>query len=154
MSREQLTEMLMQRAIIKLQNTFILQEIARREGIEVSPEEVQEVLRIAAQQMATLPAERARLMNDPELANRIRNELLLERTLQKLVEIVKIERERLQRMSRIIRSQLIPMVVEQTARGERAYDIYSRSAQRPDHLLGGTHRRSGRQPGDCRTALP
>jgi FKBP-type peptidyl-prolyl cis-trans isomerase (trigger factor) len=88
MSREQLTEMLMQRAIIKLQNTFILQEIARREGIEVSPEEVQEVLRIAAQQMATLPAERARLMNDPELANRIRNELLLERTLQKLVEIV------------------------------------------------------------------
>jgi len=27
---------------------------------------------------------------------------------------------------RIIRSQLIPMVVEQTARGERAYDIYSR----------------------------
>jgi ATP-dependent Clp protease protease subunit len=29
-------------------------------------------------------------------------------------------------MSRIIRSQLIPMVVEQTARGERAYDIYSR----------------------------
>jgi trigger factor len=88
MSREQLTEMLMQRAITKLQNTFILQEIARREGIEVSSEEVQEVLRIAAQQMATLPAERARLMNDPELANRIRNELLLERTLQKLVEIV------------------------------------------------------------------
>ncbi len=29
-------------------------------------------------------------------------------------------------MSRIVRSQLIPMVVEQTARGERAYDIYSR----------------------------
>ncbi|MQK95144.1 ATP-dependent Clp protease proteolytic subunit, partial [Escherichia coli] len=27
---------------------------------------------------------------------------------------------------RILRSQLIPMVVEQTARGERAYDIYSR----------------------------
>lgn len=29
-------------------------------------------------------------------------------------------------MSEIIRNQLIPMVVEQTARGERAYDIYSR----------------------------
>ncbi len=29
-------------------------------------------------------------------------------------------------MSKIIRNQLIPMVVEQTARGERAYDIYSR----------------------------
>jgi len=29
-------------------------------------------------------------------------------------------------MSEIIRNQLVPMVVEQTARGERAYDIYSR----------------------------
>jgi ATP-dependent Clp protease, protease subunit len=29
-------------------------------------------------------------------------------------------------MSEIIKNQLIPMVVEQTARGERAYDIYSR----------------------------
>jgi len=29
-------------------------------------------------------------------------------------------------MGEIIRNQLIPMVVEQTARGERAYDIYSR----------------------------
>ncbi len=29
-------------------------------------------------------------------------------------------------MGEIIRNQLVPMVVEQTARGERAYDIYSR----------------------------
>jgi ATP-dependent Clp protease protease subunit len=29
-------------------------------------------------------------------------------------------------MSEIIKNQLIPMVVEQTSRGERAYDIYSR----------------------------
>jgi len=29
-------------------------------------------------------------------------------------------------MSEVIKNQLIPMVVEQTARGERAYDIYSR----------------------------
>jgi trigger factor len=88
MSREQLIELLMQRAVTKLQNTFILQEIARREGIEVSPQEVQEVLSLAAQRMATTSAERARLMNDPDLANRIRNELLFERTLQKLLEIV------------------------------------------------------------------
>ncbi len=88
MSREQLVELLMQRAVIKLQNTFILQEIARREGIEVNPQEVQEILSVAAQRMATTSAERARLMNDPDLANRIRNELLLERTLQKLVGIV------------------------------------------------------------------
>ncbi|MCS7066466.1 MAG: trigger factor, partial [Fimbriimonadales bacterium] len=41
LSQEQLIELLMHRAVVKLQNTFILLEIARREGIEVSPDEVQ-----------------------------------------------------------------------------------------------------------------
>ncbi|GBC92907.1 Trigger factor [bacterium HR15] len=88
LSQEQLIELLMQRAEVKLQNTFILLEIARREGIEVSPEEVQAMVQRAAQELATTPAERARLLNDPELARRIRNELLLDRTLRKLVQIV------------------------------------------------------------------
>jgi len=88
MSQEQLIELLMQRAVVKLQNTFILLEIARREGIEVSPDEVQAMLQQAAHEIATTPAERARLLNDAELARRIRNELLLERTLRKLVQIV------------------------------------------------------------------
>jgi len=35
---------------------------------------------------------------------------------------------------------LVPMVVEQTNRGERAYDIFSASAQGTHHL----HQRSGR----------
>ncbi|MEN3002580.1 MAG: trigger factor [Armatimonadota bacterium] len=88
MSQEQLVELLLRRAMVKLQNTFILLEIARREGIEVSPDEVQPVLGAAAQELAKTPAERARLMNDPELARRIRNEILLEKTLQKLVQTV------------------------------------------------------------------
>ena len=39
------------------------------------------------------------------------------------------------------RMQLIPMVVEQSSRGERAYDIYSRLLERPDHLFGDGHQR-------------
>ena len=31
---------------------------------------------------------------------------------------------------------LVPMVVEQTSRGERAYDIYSPHAEGADHLPG------------------
>ncbi len=88
MSQEQLIELLMQRAVVKLQNTFILLEIAKREGIEVSPDEVQAVLQSVAQELTSAPAERARLLNDPELVRRIRNEMLLEKTLQRLVQIV------------------------------------------------------------------
>ncbi len=36
---------------------------------------------------------------------------------------------------------LVPMVVEQTNRGERAYDIYSRLLERADHF----HHRAGRR---------
>ena len=31
---------------------------------------------------------------------------------------------------------LVPMVVEQTSRGERAYDIFQPHAERADHLSG------------------
>jgi trigger factor len=88
MPQEQLLEQLRQRAIVKLQNTYILLEIGQREGIEVYPEEVQDALQQIAQQVATTPAERARLLNDAALAQRIRNELLLEKTLLILTETV------------------------------------------------------------------
>jgi trigger factor len=88
MPQEQLLEQLRQRAIVKLQNTYILLEIGQREGIEVYPEEVQDALQQIAQQVATTPAERARLLNDTALAQRIRNELLLEKTLLILTETV------------------------------------------------------------------
>ena len=39
---------------------------------------------------------------------------------------------------------LVPMVVEQTNRGERAYDIYSRLSEGADHLH---HRSGGRRHG-------
>ena len=34
-------------------------------------------------------------------------------------------------------SQMIPMVVEQSSRGEKAYDIYSPHLKGPDHFVGG-----------------
>ncbi len=88
MSQEQLTERLLQRAVVKLQNTFILLEIAQREGVEVNPDEVQAVIQTAAQQIASSPEERARMLNDAELARRLRNEMVLEKTVQKLLAIV------------------------------------------------------------------
>ena len=35
-------------------------------------------------------------------------------------------------------NSLVPMVVEATSRGERAYDIYSRFTQRTDHFCLGS----------------
>ena len=43
-----------------------------------------------------------------------------------------------------IESNLVPMVVEQSARGERAYDIYSRFTKRANYFFG---RASGRPYG-------
>ena len=33
-------------------------------------------------------------------------------------------------------SSLVPYVIEQTSRGERSYDIYSRLIKRQNHFLG------------------
>ena len=40
----------------------------------------------------------------------------------------------------IYNSGLVPMVVEQTPRGERAFDIYSRLLKREDYIYYWTHR--------------
>ena len=50
-------------------------------------------------------------------------------------------------------SPLIPMVIEQTSRGERSFDIYSPPAQRTDHLPRDAGGRPDRQP-DHRAAPP
>ena len=42
---------------------------------------------------------------------------------------------------------LVPIVVEQTGRGERAYDIYLAAAQGPHHLHRDADRRHDREPG-------
>ena len=51
-------------------------------------------------------------------------------------------------------SVLVPMVVEQTSRGERAYDIYSRLLKENIIFLGTPDRRSGRQPDHRPIAVP
>ena len=49
---------------------------------------------------------------------------------------------------------LVPMVVEQTGRGERGYDIYSRLLRGPDRFSGNAGGRHGGQPDHRPVALP
>lgn len=46
---------------------------------------------------------------------------------------------------------LVPMVVEQSNRGERSYDIYSRLLKEQNHFSGGRGQRCNRKSG-CGTA--
>ena len=52
------------------------------------------------------------------------------------------------------RNALIPMVVEQTAKGERSYDIYSRLLKRAGDLPDRSGRGSHGEPGGGPTAVP
>ena len=49
---------------------------------------------------------------------------------------------------------LVPMVIETSSRGERAYDIYSRLLQGPDHLPRRRDRGPRRQPDHRPAAVP
>jgi len=87
LTQQQLLDQLRERGIVRLQNTFILMAIADKEGIQVDEMEVEATVQ---QAIATLhnPTERARLMENREFRQRVAQELRLERTLQKLLEIV------------------------------------------------------------------
>ena len=87
MTQQQLLEQLRERAIARLKNTFILMAIADQEGIQATEEEVESILRAAAESIQD-PAQRMRMLEDAEFRNRTRQELRLERALQKLLEIV------------------------------------------------------------------
>lgn len=87
MTQQQLMEQLRARALARLQNTFILMEIAEREGIQVDEAEVDAALREMASVMRR-PTTRVRILESEDLRQRVRNELRLERALQKLLEIV------------------------------------------------------------------
>jgi ATP-dependent Clp protease protease subunit len=49
---------------------------------------------------------------------------------------------------------MVPIVIEQSGRGERAYDIYSRLLRERDHLPGRPGQRPDRQPGGRADAVP
>lgn len=92
MTQQQLLEQLRARAIMRLQNTFILMEIAEREGITVEEAEVDALVREMASAMQR-PIARVRILEDKDLRQRVRNELRLERALQKLFEITQTTEE-------------------------------------------------------------
>ncbi|MDW8052764.1 MAG: trigger factor [Armatimonadota bacterium] len=92
MTQQQLQEQLRERAIVRLQNTFILMEIAEREGITVDEAEVDALVREMAS-ITRRPAMRVRILEDQDLRQRVRNELRLERALQKLFEITQTAEE-------------------------------------------------------------
>ena len=87
MTQQQILEQLRERGITRLQNTYILMAIADREGIEVNDTEVDAVVRTMLETIED-PAQRVRLLEDPEFRNRVRQELRIERALQKLMAIV------------------------------------------------------------------
>ncbi|MDW8107713.1 MAG: hypothetical protein RMK45_09585, partial [Armatimonadota bacterium] len=92
MTQQQLLEQLRARATVRLQNTFILMEIAEREGITVEEAEVDTLVREMASAMQR-PITRVRILEDKDLRQRVRNELRLERALQKLFEITQTTEE-------------------------------------------------------------
>ena len=49
---------------------------------------------------------------------------------------------------------MVPMVIEQSGRGERAYDIYSAPVARPHRFPGRPGQRPERQPGGGAAAVP
>ncbi len=85
-TKEQVIEDLRQRGITRLQNTFILLEIAQREGIHPTDQEVEQVLEVNVLPHARTPQERARLRTDRNLRERIRKEIAIEKALQILME--------------------------------------------------------------------
>ncbi len=87
MTQQQLIEQLRERGITRLQNTFILMAIADQEGIEADEQEVDALVRSMAETVQD-PAQRVRMLEDPEFRSRVRQELRLERALQKLMAIV------------------------------------------------------------------
>ncbi|MDW8107118.1 MAG: trigger factor [Armatimonadota bacterium] len=92
MTQQQLLEQLRARATVRLQNTFILMEIAEREGIVVEEAEVDALVREMAS-AAQRPITRVRILEDKDLRQRVRNELRLERALQRLFEITQTTEE-------------------------------------------------------------
>ena len=81
-------------------------------------------------------------------SNAARNRPTARRTAGRSVARLPRQQERTRRRENEARtmSPLVPMVVEQTSRGERAFDIYSPPAQRAHRLPGDARGRPDRQP--------
>jgi ATP-dependent Clp protease protease subunit len=116
----------------RLKTNFILHRIAEAEKIQVTPEEVEERIRSQAAHYNVSVEKMRKEIDEHDGINGVVEEILLGKTIDFLKanvsgsrakETVKLMSERSKNISQ---SVLVPMVVEQTGRGERAYDIYSR----------------------------
>jgi len=99
------------RSIVReeLKTFFVLEAIAEQENIQVSKDELKERLKLIAEHRRNRPLHQDRLYSLIE-------QMRMEKVIEFLYKEAKIDSS----------SLLIPMVIERTARGERAYDIYSR----------------------------
>ncbi len=125
-------------ALREVKASLILEQIADQENIEVSDDELdRELAGLAQQSKQPIEQLRARLTEDGGL-DRIRHRIRNDKDLEPSLPQVRIGRTAFHLRTSTARkkcgqlsrkephSMLVPMVIEQTSRGERAYDIYSR----------------------------
>ena len=105
---------------------IILERLAEQEGLSVDDAEVEATLGRIAVHSGKDVAEVRKFYEERELTGALRRQLRDEKTMKLLLDKAVVNTApRLRRRQRS-KMQLIPMVVEQSSRGERAYDIYSR----------------------------
>ncbi len=146
----------------RLKTNFILHRIAEREKTQVTKEDLDSRIRQEAARYDISPDKMRKELQQRNALDELAEQLLLGKTLDFLKANVSVEltqRTRRQRRKIMTVSNenvsqvLVPMVVEQTGRGERSYDIYSRLLK--DRIVFvGADRRSHREPGDRPIALP
>jgi trigger factor len=149
----------------RVKEYLVLDEIARREALPVTDTEVDAEIKASAERRRVEFAPlKERLAREGRIGS-VRQEIRLQKAVTWLIDHARIEkcagRDLLMNSSchRFAPtteeeggggSVLVPMVIEQTSRGERAYDIYSRPRGTRDH----PRRRSATLPVSHRLLLP
>ena len=123
----------------RVREYLLLDAIAEREGIEVTETELEAEFKRAAAQRGVEPAGLREQMAKTGGIEALRDEMRLAKAVDLLIDGAKVlpsgmpvEVEKVTVISRMNDEGegggmvLVPMVIEQTSRGERAYDIYSR----------------------------
>jgi len=98
--------------------SLLIDAIARKENIEASFSEIDAEMKTMAKDQGMEYDKVREMYSSEERMDALRDRLLERKVMEFLMKNAKSPREP--------RMNLVPMVVEQTSRGERAYDIYSR----------------------------
>ena len=123
----------------RLKTNFILHRIAEQEKIQVTRTDVDERIRDQAVHYNVTPEKMRKEIEEHDGMNGLAEEVLLGKTLDFLGRMLPSTAQPQRRCPKLPPNQnddksrpnysqsvLVPMVVEQTGRGERSYDIYSR----------------------------